>query len=348
MRNEESMELKENYRPLVSTDYKPLHTLLPLSSPLRLGIGLTTRCNFRCEFCYLYSADKARIPPQIDMPLALVEKCAENLCEFEQPISVADLSQNGEPLLYRDLATAIRLFKSTNKVKSIRIITNGSLLSPQKAEELLDAGLDQVMVSINGMSDKQYRKVVNVPVKFDTIYKNIEHLYAIKGNCHIHAKIIGNYFSAEEQQKFLDVFSPIVDSIHIDQAVNQWIGLQLPSPPYGRNEGVNRFNKEFEPVDDKSNLPMCNAPFYFLRIHPSGIASVCLGDWEAAMSLGDINNMSLKEVWNGKRLSQLRNAQLSGYDIPRQCTECHYYELMTGEDLTPFKEKLIQKYGYNP
>lgn len=339
------MEQKGNYRPFVSVDYKPLHALLPLSSPLRLGIGLTTRCNFRCEFCYLYSVDKTKLPIQTDMPFELVEKIAESLSEFDVPISVADVSQNGEPLLYPHLAEAIKLFKSTNKVKSIRIITNASLLSPQKAEELLNAGLNQVMVSINGMNDEQYKRIANTNIRFDAIYENIKYLHSIQGNCHIHAKIIGNYFSAEEQQKFLDLFSPIVNSIHIDEAVNQWIGLELPNPPYGRKEGINRFNVSFN-ASDKSVLPMCNAPFYFLRVHPNGVVSVCLGDWEAAMSLGDVNYMSLKEIWNGESITTLRKAHLSGNGIPPQCSECHYYELMTGEDLTPFKMDIIEKYGY--
>jgi len=338
------MTQNEHFRPLVSTDYKPLHTLLPLSSPLRLGMGFTTRCNFRCEYCYLYSADKKKIPPASNMPFNLVEKIAADICEFENPISVADVSQNGEPLLYPYLADAIKLIKQTQKVKSIRIITNGSLIFPEKAEKLIASGLDQVMVSINGLSDQQYRKVVHANIKFDTIYENVKYLYSIRQNCHIHVKIIGNYFSDDEQRKFLELFSPISDSIFIDKAVNQWIGVQLPTPPYGRETGVDRFNKQF---NFENGLPVCSAPFYFLRIHPTGETSVCLGDWEAAMSLGNVNNMSLKEIWNSRELADLRKAQLTRLNIPTQCDKCHYYELTTSEDLMPYSEELIEKYGFN-
>ena len=340
------MPTDNNFRPLISTDYKPLHTLLPLSSPLRLGMGFTTRCNFRCEFCYLYSADKQKIPAAKDMPLELVEKVAEDICEFENPIPVADVSQNGEPLLYANLVEAIKLVKGTQKVKSIRIITNGSLIFPKKAEALIKAGLDQVMVSINGLSDDQYKKVVHTNVKFNKIYENVKYLYSIRQDCHIHVKIIANYFSEDEQKRFLELFSPISNSIHIDKAVNQWIGLQLTPPPYGREEGIDRFNKKFGCID-KNSLPVCPAPFYFLRIHPSGKTSVCLGDWEAAMSLGDINNMSLKEIWNGNELTALRKAQLTRHNIPSQCDKCYYYELATSEDLTPYSKELIETYGFS-
>jgi len=277
------------------------------------------------------------------MPFSLVEKIAKDIYEFENPIAVADVSQNGEPLLYPNLPEAIKLIKDTQKVKSIRIITNGSLLSPKKAEELISVGLNQVMVSINGLSDQQYRTVVHANVKFDTIYNNVKYLYSIRQDCHIHVKTIANYFSEDEQKKFLELFSPISDSIFIDKAVNQWIGVQLPTPPYGREEGVNRFNKHF---DLETELPVCSAPFYFLRIHPNGQTSVCFGDWEAAMSMGNVNNMSLKEIWNGKELAGLRKAQLTRSGIPSQCNKCHYYELSTSEDLTPYSEELIEKFGF--
>jgi radical SAM protein with 4Fe4S-binding SPASM domain len=335
----------EKVRPLVSTDYKPLHTLLPLISPLRLGMGFTTRCNFRCEFCYLYSVDKSKIPPAKDMPFKLVEKIAKDICEFENPVSVADLSQNGEPLLYPNLEEAIKLLKDTKKIKSIRIITNGSLISPQKAEKLIDAGLNQVMVSINGLNDQQYKKIVHSDIKFDTIYENIKYLYSIRQDCHIHIKMIANYFSEDEQKKFFEIFTPISDSIYMDKAVNQWIGLNLPTPTYGRESSIDRFGKHF--CVDENTLPVCSAPFYFLRIHPSGKTSVCLGDWEAAMSLGDVNDTSLKEIWNGKELADLRKAQLTRRNIPSQCDKCHYYELTTSEDITPYSEELIKRYGFD-
>ena len=337
------MSNKEHFRPLVSTDYKPLHTLLPLSSPLRLGMGFTTRCNFRCEYCYLYSAEKEKIPPAADMPFSLVEKIAADICEFENPISVADLSQNGEPLLYPDLAKAIKLIKDTGRVKSVRIITNGSLIFPEKAEKLIAAGLNQVMISINGLNDRQYATIVHANVKFKDIYENVKYLYSIRQECHVHVKLIANYFSEDEQKLFLDTFSPISDSIFIDKAVNQWIGVQLPTPPYGREAGIDRFNKSF---NIENELPVCSAPFYFLRIHPNGRTSVCLGDWEAALSLGNVYNMSLKEIWNGKALKDLRKAQLTRCNIPSQCDKCHYYELSTSEDLTPYSEILIEKYGF--
>ncbi len=340
------MKQNDKYRPFVSTDYKPLHTLLPLKSPLRLGIGFTTRCNFKCVFCYLNTVEKSKLQKITDMPLKLVEKIAKDLGELDEQISVADVSQNGESLLYKELPTAIKLLNDTKKIGAIRIITNASLLTPQKTEQLIDAGLKQVMVSINGLSDEQYQSVTHTKVKFSKILENVKHLFLISRKdkkCHIHIKCIANYFSEDEQNKFLEIFSPYADSIHIDKVVNQWIGLQLTPPPYERKENIDRFNKNIDL--DLQNKPICSAPFYFLRFHPSGIASVCLGDWEAAMSVGNVNKESVKEIWNGEKLANLRRAQLLRHNIPEQCDKCYYYELATGEGLTPYTNELLKKYS---
>jgi MoaA/NifB/PqqE/SkfB family radical SAM enzyme len=339
-----SMTDKDNYRPLLHTDYKPLNTLIPLNAPLRFGCALTTRCNFKCAFCY--HANNQYTPRKVrDMPLDLVEKIANDFYEFDEIVPVADISQNGEPLLYPHLEEAITMLKNTGKMKVVRIITNGSLLFPEKAESLLNSGLDELIISINGLDDEQYRSIVNANIKFDDIYNNVKYFYSIRGNCHIHVKMIGNYFSDDDQKRFLDTFSPISDSIFIDKAVNQWIGLQIPSPPYGRDEGVNRFNRCYK-VDEDS-LQVCSAPFYFLRIHPSGITSCCLGDWAAGMSLGNVNDMSLKDIWTGVLFQDLRKAQLTRNNIPEQCKQCHYYELTTSEDITPYRDALIKKCGFD-
>ena len=251
------------------------------------------------------------------------------------------------PLLYKELPAAIKLLNDTKKIDSIRIITNASLLSPKKSEALIDAGLKQVMVSINGLSDEQYQSVTHVKVNFNKIVENVKHLFSASRDgkkCHVHVKCIGNYFSDDEQKRFLEIFSPYADSIHIDKVVNQWIGLDLPEPPYGREKDIDRFNKHFDA--DLQNKPMCAAPFYFLRFHPSGVASVCLGDWEAAMSIGNVNTQSVKEIWDGEALADLRRAQLLQTNLPKQCGKCSYYALMTAEDLTPYRDEILRKYCF--
>ena len=196
---------------------------------------------------------------------------------------------SGEPLLFPYLVEWIKLLKQTNNINQLKMITNGTLLTPQRADHVIDAGLDLIIFSINGISAEHYRRVVHANVNFDTLLGNIKYAYSIRGKCKIHIKCIGDYFSELEQKKFLEIFSPYCDTIHIDTAVHQWIDIDLPSLPYERTnqlsgEKRNRFGKEFQ----FQNKPMCNFPFYYLRVHTSGKVSACATNWKDEMIVGDV------------------------------------------------------------
>jgi len=326
--------------PLTSDDYKPLHTLLPLKTPLSVTFCSTQNCNFFCEFCYRYGIDKTQLSKE-RMSLSFLEKCAADIAEFDDKINVVDVCGSGEPLLLPYLSEWISLLKQTNNIKQIKMITNGTLLTPTKAEQVISAGLDLIVFSINGLSDEGNRKVVHANVDFNKLVDNIKYAFSIRGKCKIHIKCIGDYFSKEDQKKFLEIFSPYADSIHIDSAINQWIDVDLPPTPFEHetSENRNRFGKDFQ----FKNKPMCNFPFYYLRVHTSGKVSSCATNWKDDMIIGDANSSSLKEIWNGKELNDLRIKILKQKN-PSQCESCHYYEMMTGEDLTQYKESLLGKY----
>lgn len=287
--------------------------------------------------------DKTQLP-QDSMSLHFLEKLAVDISEFEDKINVVDVCGSGEPLLLPDLVTWIRLLKQTNNIRQLKMITTGMLLTPAKAEQVIAAGIDLIIFSINGLSDEHYGKVVHAKVNFDKLFDNVKYAFSIKGKCKIHIKCIGDYFSNEEQKKFLDLFSPFCDTIHIDSAINQWIGIDLPPMPYNYtvqsfSESRNRFGKDFQ----FQNKPMCNFPFFYLRIHTSGKVSSCATNWKDDMIIGDAKLASLKEIWNGKEINDLR-IEILKQKNPAQCENCNYFEMMTGEDLAPHKESLLVNY----
>ena len=337
--------MSEKFTPLTSCDYKPLSSLLPLRTPLTVTFCSTQKCNFFCEFCYRHNVDKLELSTE-SMPMNFLHKLADDIADFDDQIGVIDVCGSGEPLLLPDIARWIRLLKDTNNIKQLKMITNGTLLTPQKSEEVIASGLDLIVVSINGINDEHYSRVVHNKVNFNKLVENIEYLYKIKENCKLHIKCIGDYFSKEELDKFIEIFSPITDTIHIDNVINQWLNFDLPKPPHTKyevseKEGLNnRFGKDFM----LQNKPMCNFPFYYMRIHTSGKVSSCATNWEDKMILGDSKKQSLKEIWHSKELNELQLKLLKQVNLPKDCGCCKYYEMMTVEDLTPFKDELIKKY----
>ena len=105
--------------------------------------NITRRCNLHCIHCYSESKDK-------DYPgeLTYDQACdvVDDLAEFDVPVV---MFSGGEPLMRPDILDLIRYTHG----KGLRPVlsTNGTLITPDMASSLVDAGLGYVGISIDGM-----------------------------------------------------------------------------------------------------------------------------------------------------------------------------------------------------
>lgn len=115
-----------------------------LRRPLCLSFELTHNCNARCHHCHRGE----KVVEQRATPERLLELCREL-----RPL-VAILS-GGEPLLYPDLPALVRLLKGgCPQLVRVFLNTNAALLTLPRYTELVDAGVDEVLVSLDYPDDR--------------------------------------------------------------------------------------------------------------------------------------------------------------------------------------------------
>jgi organic radical activating enzyme len=124
-----------------------------LSTLKRVEINLSDLCNRTCGFCprhdrSLYKNSKEH------MSLIDVELIARQLREIEYQGWI-DLVGFSEPLLYKDLTTAIKILSSVSGA-AIEINTNGDLLTKELLLELHSAGLTHLFVSMYDTDQSDY------------------------------------------------------------------------------------------------------------------------------------------------------------------------------------------------
>ena len=119
-----------------------------------LRISVTDRCNIRCFYCM--PADNVEFMPK------------EHLLSFEEIDRVGRIGTTlgidrvrltgGEPLVRRDLHVLVRKLAAVPGIIDIGLTTNGILLEEQ-AQELRDAGLKRLNISLDALDPEIFRKV---------------------------------------------------------------------------------------------------------------------------------------------------------------------------------------------
>jgi MoaA/NifB/PqqE/SkfB family radical SAM enzyme len=124
-----------------------LRGLVDTSHPLLVQIIPIRRCNIDCGYCNEY--DKVSPPIPTDAMTRRIDKLAE------LGTSVVAFS-GGEPMLHPDLDDLIRRIRQHGMMAGL--ITNGYFLVPKRIEQLNDAGLDFLQISIDNVEPDEVSK----------------------------------------------------------------------------------------------------------------------------------------------------------------------------------------------
>jgi len=139
--------------------------------PLWLAWQVTYRCNFRCGFCQYWKDPQGKLPEQT---LEQFEYGARQLARAGSMfISLA----GGEPLLRDDIVDIARII---NRWHLGFITTNGYLMTPELANDLYEAGLWGVSVSIDYVDPAKHDKRRGVKGAFERAVKALEYLARTK------------------------------------------------------------------------------------------------------------------------------------------------------------------------
>jgi len=124
-----------------------------------LRVSVTERCNFRCQYC---------MP---EKPFSWVPK--ENLLSFEELFLFMKVAMNegvnkiritgGEPLLREDLDRFIKMIHDYNPDIDLALTTNAFLL-PRVAQQLKDAGLKRLNISLDSLKPEVAHQIAQKDV----------------------------------------------------------------------------------------------------------------------------------------------------------------------------------------
>ena len=154
------------------------HIADQLGRPLRdLRVSVTDRCNFRCTYCMPKEVFNADYRFLRHSDLLTFEEIARLAAAFVQHGVEKIRLTGGEPLLRKDLHKLIAMLSPMKthggNELDIALTTNGSVLA-RKAQQLADAGLKRISVSLDGLDDATFRRMNDVDFPVRDVLEGIE------------------------------------------------------------------------------------------------------------------------------------------------------------------------------
>lgn len=332
--------MKAEMKPRINMDDRTrLETVIPLATPFVLFVDPSSVCNFRCTFCPTGDGRLIRETGrwQGTMEFDLFRKIIDDLAEFESPLKVLRLYKDGEPLLNRCLPDMIRYAKESGRVACVDTTTNASLLTSEKSLELIEAGLDRINISVDGLSDSDFEKYTRTKVSFSSFVENIRFFYEHKGRCEMCIKMPGDFLSETERQFFFSTFGDICDRISLENFAPCWPDFDIEER-LGIDIKTGIYNNAVAEVN------VCPYIFYSISINSDGSVSLCFLDWSRRLRIGDVRNQTLREIWRSKKLLEHRLAQLRG-ERKRNviCAGCGQLSHCLPDNIDPYAPEITDR-----
>lgn len=304
--------------------------------PLYMEISPTGTCNHRCIFC---AYDFIGYPNR--------KLDSHRLMHFLDEISANGIRSilfagEGEPLLHPEIGKFIRHAKSLNI--DVGLFTNGQLLKPDLAEEILPC-LTFIRFSFNGGNPGSYSSVHRVkPGVFDVVVKNIRSAVDIKKKHHLTVDIGSQYVLLDANIDSLPEAATLLKSLGVNYLAIKPFIQQSEMQQYQLSEPLpaDRLDELFDVVaglsDDnfqvvartetfagygQRNYAHCYGTSFISVLNSAGDLATCLPYWDREdFVFGNIYENSFLQIWQGakrKRLKEKCERTLNVSNCPPNC-----------------------------
>ncbi len=152
--------------------------------PVLSEIALTYRCNLACRFCYAACGCR-KDPSAGERPASDIKRLLKIISEDAQVPSVS--FTGGEPCLRPELPDLVAEAKRLGLWANL--ITNGTLVAPELAARLKEAGLDSAQVSIEAGTAELHDSITDRPGSLAAAIAGVRNLKAAGVRVHTNTTI---------------------------------------------------------------------------------------------------------------------------------------------------------------
>ncbi len=265
----------------IETDYPPYILIEPVS-----------KCNLRCPFCFQTDKSFTKKPFMGTMELDLYKNIIDQANELG--VGAITLASRGEPTLHKNLGEMLAYTKDKENIFEVKLNTNGTRLTEELCYKIFESEINQIVISADHY-EKDTFEVLRKNSNFESIVGNVNMLYEIRKefkNSLTEIRISGiDANKSTDKNKFHKFWIKTSDGVTIGNALERW----------------DTYNND---IHEDINDP-CENLWDRMYIWYDGKVNPCDADYKSYLSYGNVNEYSIKELWNNKIIKNLRNKHLS-------------------------------------
>jgi len=278
------------------------HKLSPISTrpPVIDQIELTNLCNFSCIMCPHSQMTRPKNVMDFNLFKTIIDRDAEHT-------KILQLHHFGESLIVKNVAKYFEYV--ANAGITVGLSTNGSLLTKKISKELIDAGLSFIVIDCDASSKETYEKI-RVGGNWETLMQGVKDFVSVS-NDDVYSVL--QFIEQPENQHETQSFLKMCEELGIEPRVKflmDWAGQMAP---------------DIKSQDDRY---ACIEPFFRAFVLCNGDVVSCCRDYDGKIVLGNLEEQSLEDIWNGPKYQAFRKQQIDvNLENNPLCKNCREWDM---------------------
>lgn len=288
--------------------------------PLSLSIEPTTACNLGCPECP--SGLKQFTRPTGRLNVEFHEKM---LRQVAKSVFYVNYYFQGEPFLNPNFLTLIKQAKQYKIYTSTS--TNAHFIDKKKAKEIVQSGLDRLIISIDGLTQETYENY-RVNGKLSKVIEGTKHLVAAKKQLKSRTPhLIFQFLAVRPNEHEIPQIDALAKEVGVDEVrikTAQLYDYKNGNPLMPKNEAYARYKKN----NDGTYSLKYKTGDYCWRMWSSSVFTwdgkvvPCCFDKDAQHVLGEMQQDDFQKIWHSKMYQNFRQAILSSRNSIEICQNC--------------------------
>ncbi len=290
--------------------------------PYAMAIEPTTSCNLRCPECPSGLRSFSRPTGMLDK-----QKFKETIEDVKDHLIYLTFYFQGEPYLNPQFLEMVNL-ASANGIYTTTS-TNAHYLDEENARKTVESGLDRLIISIDGATQETYQ-AYRLGGKLEKVIEGTENVIRWKKQLKRNSpKVVWQFLVVGPNEHEIPEIKSLARKHKVDKVLfktAQIYDYENGSELIPVNAKYSRYKKlQNGSYGIKNDLEdKCWKMWHSCVITWDGQVIPCCFDKDATHSFGNVNESSLREIWNSEAYDRFRNAILrsrSEIEICKNCTE---------------------------